>query len=176
MTSRSFGPYSLLLAALVFFCALLPFVVQFGVGGDFVKGGFTVVLLAGVLVARGNRAVLGVGLVLIVANLLAQWLVDSVWEGVVDPKLVRPILSAVYIAYLIGLLLRDLVGQRSASADTVLGGINVYVLLALVFMELHLVVEGFDPGSYVKGGEALSLSLNHETGDYFSTMFYFSIV
>lgn len=176
MRSQQFGPYALLLAALVFFCTLLPIVEQGGVGASFVKIGFTVVLLSGIAVARGNRAVLGVALFLVFANLVVQWGADAISADENLQQLLRSAVAAPYLGYLIAVLVRSLLAQKEATADTVLGGINVYVLLALAFMELHLFMERLEPGSYVKGGVALSAEGSLPHGTLFTTMFYFSFV
>ena len=171
--SKEFGPFAALLAVLVFFIALVPLVEEGGVGGTFVRLGFTAVLIVGLGVTRGSRRLLGIAVVLVVANLVVQWLAHLLTGDGADRELLRLGFGASYLAVLIVVLVRSLSRQREASIDTVLGGINVYLLLALAFMELHLLVEQLAPGSYVHGGVALSDSACALKAALPTTLFYF---
>ena len=57
------------------------------------------------------------------------------------------------------------------SGDTIIGGINVYLLLALGFMSVHLMVEALQPGSYVGSG---TVGAGAQAPTLVSTMLYFS--
>ena len=172
-SSKELGPFAALLAALVIFMGLVPLVGEEGIGRVVVRVGFTVVLIAGLGVARENRGFFAIAIALLCANMFVQWLLDLLVQ---DPDVYAASRSAVgasYLGYLVVVLLRSLIRQREASMDTVLGGINVYLLLAVTFLNLHLLLETIAPGSYVQGGLALSDPLR-EGASLQTTLFYFS--
>ena len=73
--------------------------------------------------------------------------------------------------------LHSILRQRRVSADTVVGGINTYLLFALAFMLIHSLVELLEPGAYRLGGAMLSeYVLSGDLSESFATMLYFSFV
>jgi len=171
---REFGPYSALLAALVLFIALMPILDNGGIGSLLIRIGFDVVLLAGLGVARNSRRFLTIAVVLVGANLAVQWLAHLLTGNEESRQLLRLLFGAVYLSYLVVVLVRALARHEDATIDTVLGGINVYLLLALAFMQMHALAEWFEPGSYVHGGVALSDPASGQHGALQTTLTYFS--
>lgn len=170
------APFGTLLAALIVFILLIPIVGTSDLGGSLLRLGFTLVLVAGLWVANEGRKVLAVTAALVLANLLAQWLAREILDEELDETLLKASLSAVYLAVLTGSLLRTLVRERSASSDTIMGGINVYLLIALTFAELHIVTECLAPGSYQQGGVALLERLGESAQGLHTSFVYFSFV
>jgi len=173
-SGKQFGPFALLLAAQVLFIALAPIVEETGVGEKFLQFGFMAVLIAGLGVARESRRFMTIAVVLLAANLLMEWRGDLVSGDMETRRLLRAAFSAAYLGYLIIALIRMLTCQREATLDTVLGGINVYLLLALMFMELHMFAERLQPGSYLRSGVSLSDIPDEAPGSMLTTLFYFS--
>lgn len=169
-----FGPFAALLLALVLSITLVPFVDEGGFGDKLVRLGFAVVLIAGLGIARENRGLLGIALVMLAANLIVGWLAHWITGDPVQREVLRSAFGAAYLVYLIVLLIRTLSRQTEASLDIVLGGINVYLLLAMAFMFMHLALEQLTPGSYQRGGLLLSDPVNVSHGSLSTTMFYFS--
>lgn len=173
-SSKQFGPFAALLAAQVFFIALSPIGAEFGFGGTLVKYGFMGVLVAGLGVARESTRFMTIAIVLLAVNILMRLKGDLVSSDEGLRILLRSAFGAAYLGYLIIALIRTLTSQREATLDTVLGGINVYLLLALMFMELHRFVEQLLPGSYLRGGISLSEVPSGADGAMLPTLFYFS--
>lgn len=168
------GPFAALLLALVTFIALVPIVDVLGFGGEVVRAGFTVVLIVGLGVARERKGILGTALFLLVPTLVLQWLGPYLPGIIGGVDFWRSGLSAGYLFYLVAVLSRTLLNSHAASLDTILGGINVYLVLALAFMSLHALVENTWTGSYVSGGLALSDPASHPFGALDTTLLYFS--
>jgi len=143
------------------------------VGSVFLRLGFTGVLIAGIAVAR-ERKFLRFTIALLAANLCVLWLAGFVTEDEVGRQLFRHAFGAAYLLYLVVVLCRTLFREGEATLDTVLGGINVYLLLGIAFLQMHLFVERFAPGSYARAGLALSDPESHPYGSLTTTLFYFS--
>lgn len=174
-SSKQFGPFAALLAAQVFFIALSPIAAEFNFGRDIVQYGFMAVLIVGLGVARESTRFMATAIVLLAVNMLIQWDGDLISSDRESRTLLRAAFGAAYLGYLIIALIRMLTSQREATLDTVLGGINVYLLLALMFMELHMFVEQLLPGSYLRGGVSLTEVAKGAPEPMLSTLFYFSV-
>lgn len=168
------GPFAALLLALMTFIGLVPIVDTLGFGGNLVRAGFTVVLIVGLGVARGGMGILGTAILLLVPTLILEWLGPSIPVIGESIEVWRSALSAGYLFYLVAILARTLLFSHEASLDTILGGINVYLVMALAFMTLHRLAESAWPGSYVSGGVPLSDAASHPNGSLETTLLYFS--
>ncbi len=155
---RRQAPFGTLLIALVLFIVLIPIMGGSALGIPTLRVGFTGILIAGLWVANDaneGRKVLAVAGVLVLFNLCAQWFARWILDEALDKALLKSALSAVYLGVLAITLMRTLIRERSPSSDTLVGGINVYLLMALMFAELHIVTECLAPGSYQEGGMSL---------------------
>lgn len=170
------GPFGTLLAALSLFIFMIPVMGSSELGTPALRLGFSGVLVAGLWVANEGRKTLTLTALLVLANLLAQWLARVVLDEDLDKALLKSALSAGYLGVLTVSLLRTLITVRSPSSDTLLGGINVYLLLALMFAELHIVIECLVPGSYQHGGAALTGSVGGAVNGVHTSFVYFSLV
>ncbi len=149
------APFSTLLVALVLFIVLIPVMGSSDLGIPVLRIGFSGVLIAGLWVANEGRKILTLAAVLMLSNLLAQWLVRWILNEELDKTILKSALSSIYLGVLAVTLMRTLIREQSPSSDTLLGGINVYLLVALMFAELHIVTECLAPGSYQQGGANL---------------------
>ena len=173
--SRPIGPFAALLTAQILFMSLMPFADDSVFVAQLIRYGFIGVLIAGLGVARENRGFLGIAVVLMLANLVMQWLAGRITEEPIDDQILRGLLGVANLSFLILVLLRTLSRQSETTADVVLGGINVYLLLALTFSSLHQVIELAHPGSYVRAGLAISDPANLVHASLQTTLFYFSV-
>ena len=169
-------PFAILLVAQVVFLFLVPIVGEDELGRDIVGVGFTGLVLAGIGIAIENRRVMPVLIALVVANVLAQWLAELVFGDTVDQEILKAALGAAYLVFLVGALLRMLARQTRVSIDTLLGGVNVYLLLAIAFALIHTIVENVRPGSYQTGGIALSEEASHPYATMSGMFIYFSFI
>ncbi len=166
------GPFAVLLGSLLFFMVMIPFVTSDGAGAIFVRVGLSIVLLAGIYAASAGRWVLGVAVVLALPAFGIQWW--SLFFEFEGEQALRRALMAVFLGFTVVVVLRSLIAQERVSMDTILGGINVYLLLGLAFMLVHGTLESVAPGSYRMGEIALSHAFSAEGGWEASTLLYFS--
>lgn len=169
-------PFALLLSAQLLFLFLIPFLGEDDAGRRFLGLGFTGVVLAGVGIAVSSRRAMPVILALVVANVIAQWLAHFLLGEAVDQQMLKSGLGAIYLLALVVALLSQLARQTRVSLDTLLGGVNVFLLLAIAFAQVHVLVESARAGSYVSGGVSLSDATAHPHGSLHWTFLYFSFV
>jgi voltage-gated potassium channel Kch len=173
---REVGRFAFLLVALaMFMCGMAFFTSDEGVGPWVLRLGTMLMVLAAVYTASERRWHFVVALVLALpalGTLLHEALVDE--RGTF---LLRASLNATLLFYTALLVSIDLVKQRRVSVDTILGGINVYLLFAIGFMFLHGIVAISNPGSYLYQGEPLRDLLGEMPGIRATgTLLYFSVV
>ncbi|MEM9382598.1 MAG: potassium channel family protein [Planctomycetota bacterium] len=170
------GPFGALFVALVVFLPLSLLVEESVLGRTFVTAGFTGILIAGLFVAQLSRPYLLVALVLFAVNLLAQWLDVAAFVNWRGSPLLRGGLGAAYFAYLVVVLARVLMRERRVSIDTVVGGINVYLLMGFTFAQFHWIVESLHPGAYSFGDLVMLDDGDPTNGPPFGVFLYFSFV
>ncbi len=170
-----FGRFTVLLCALMSFMCVLPFMSDLRAGVIVLRIATSLLLLAAVYTASERRwqFILAIVLALpVIGTQLAPSLFGEDWTLVL--RLGMSALLLVYIAVLIAVFLLK---QDRVSADTILGGINVYLLFAIGFMFLHAFVEILKPGSYQYQGESLSVVLKgHPEVEALAFLLYFSVV
>ncbi len=173
---RELGRFGALLGALVFFILLLPFISEQHMGGViFVRVGLSLVLVTGTYAASRKRWVLAVALVLALPAFSAEWANHFFpsYAGLIA----RLALLSVFFWFTAGVVLAAVLREERVSLDTILGGISVYLLMALAFALLHLLAETVQPGAYQVEGMAFS-KLIADSPDVrpFPLMMYFSFV
>ncbi len=173
---REFGRFAILLAALVIFMCGMAFVSSDeGLGPWVLRLGTILLLLAAVYTAGERRWHLIVAIGLALPALGSQ-----LYEALVNERgfyLLRASLNASLLFYTALLVSIALVKQRRVSVDTVLGGINVYLLFAIGFMFLHGIAEVSNPGAYQYQGQILSDVIGETPGVRAAgTLLYFSVV
>jgi len=173
MAAEAHGPwrFGMLLAALIFFTLLMPFVAEAGFAGrTFVRVGLSVVLLTAIYAMSDKRWVFMVALVFALPTLSAEWATHFIHIPTVS--IARLCLSASFFWFTAAVVLAGVLRQRAVSADTILGGISVYLLMVLAFTLLHLLVASLEPGAYQVGSAGPS-RFNVED---FPLALYFSFV
>lgn len=173
---REFGRFAVLLVALVIFmCGMSFFTSDDGLGPWFVRIGTVVLLLAAVYTASEQRWHFIVALAFALPALGTQ-----LHEALINERgifLLRASLNASLLFYTALLVSVSLVKQRRVSVDTILGGINVYLLFTIGFMFLHGIMEVTNPGSYQLQGEAMTDVIGEIPGVRAAgTLLYFSVV
>ncbi len=170
-----FGPFTILLCALVSYMCVLPFMSEVGGGIVFLRVGSSLLLLAAVYSVSERRWHLIVPIVLALPALAAQ--MDPALLGAQGALMLRMGTSVAILAYAAILISAFLLRQDRVSADMILGAINVYLLFAIGFTFAHAFVEVLTPGSYLYQGESLSLAFKgHPEIDALAFLLYFSVV
>jgi hypothetical protein len=132
------------------------------------------VLAAGLYAASSRRATFTVALVLLAPAAFA-WLGPNYLPGRVD-DVIRLLTIFTSLVFTAGVVLQALMRHRSVTRETLLGGINVYLLLVFAFALAHTSVEIVHHGSYSIGGRALLAHLQEQyAGHSFPTIVYFSV-
>ena len=110
----------------------------------------------------------------ILIPVLVVWLAPGILPQPVDEvlKYLTPALCFGFTAYVV---IRDVYRHDRVTTDTILGAINVYLLISFAFMFLHAAVLMIRPDAYLFAGQPL-LEYFRSTPDSrgFSTMLYFS--
>ncbi|MEM1451470.1 MAG: ion channel [Planctomycetota bacterium] len=170
------GPFSALFVALLIFLPLAILVEESKIGETILTVGFTGILLAGLYVAQLSRPMLLVAIGLFTLNLVMRWLDVASFVNWHSSPTLRGSLSAAYFVYLVVVLARILVFQRVVNVETVVGGINVYLLMGFTFAQIHWIIESVAPGSYDLGG--LFVAGHDASGEMppFGAFLYYSFV
>ena len=164
LTDLSRHKHSLLLGSLVLLLLLSPMIDDEGSGGVLLAGLFTLVLVAGTVVAGRHRRDLLVVLGLSVPWLYLTWL-HPVWSGSLLDELAGILLAACTL-YIAALTLRSVVAAEKVTHDIISGAIAVYLLMGIAWAVIFLLIEGFSPGSFALGGP--------EQGTIWDQLLYFS--
>jgi voltage-gated potassium channel len=140
----------LLLAAVLFALVTQPLlaheIVAAQIAYDLLVGGITVGVLFVVFGERWERQVALVLLLPAVALTFALY--------TVSPRLALPaavayhISTALFVAYAVGVIVRDIFRRHAIRFDEVIGAFCGYLLLGLVWGNLYVVVELLAPGSF----------------------------
>jgi hypothetical protein len=166
------GRFATLLATLIGLLLIISWAAETGHRGPFISIASSVVLVGGVYAVSGRRDHLIIGLAFAIPVLVTR----LAWEFLGWHWLLRTDLVATSLfLFLITVFVMDAVRKREqVDADTVLGGVCVYLLFVVAFMYVHGLVETLIPDSYRLAGARLS---NVETGSSpFVQFFYFSMV
>ncbi len=114
--------------------------------------------------------------------IVVVWAVMSTVEALIDIH-VHPVLAvslrvgdSLFVGAVAGALLYNLVQTRRITLDTILGGITIYLFIAVFFMILYSAVEMAAPGSFLDHGEPLQ-QVSDELGNRsYPALAYYSIV
>ncbi len=173
MATEARGPwrFGFLLAALIFFTLLMPFVAEADFAGrTFVRVGLSVVLLTAIYAVSDKRWVFIVALAFALPTLAGEWTTHFVHTQ--TSSIARLCLTASFFWFTAAVVMAGVLRQREVSADTILGGISVYLLMVLAFTLLHLLVATLQPGAY----QVASAGPSRFDVEDFALALYFSFV
>ncbi len=168
------GRFAGLLVAQIFLIGITPFLSNSEFGQTLLQVGIFAMVFAGVYAASEHERFLYPSLVLL-ALVAFSWLGPSVF----DPRTEATIrLGSVALSYLLTtyVVIRAVAGHREVTTDTILGGINVFLLIGFSFMFLHGVVITQIPDAYALHGVPINI-VDDPSGDRhgMATFFYFSV-
>ncbi|MFC1800014.1 potassium channel family protein [Candidatus Eisenbacteria bacterium] len=163
MKRRLFDKLLVLFVSLLIIVVLSPFLLGDILGQTILYVMAVLACIATVYGLRlGKRAVL---LTLFLGVLSAVLGVVSILsEGMLLDAL-SVLSSAVFYGFLIGLLIRYIVGAEEVTADILYGSICVYLLIGIVFAMIYRFVDILNPAAFSLGGGSMALSAP-EPGDY----------
>jgi len=167
------GPFTWLLVAQISFFVIAPLLSGWAIQGDFIVLGVFAILLSGVYVSAGRRGFLIVSSFLILPAVLA-WLGPDVFRGSTD-EVLRLLTAAASFFFTVIVVVVAVLRHQTVTTETILGGINAYLLLGLTFMLLSTAVLVADPGAYFLDGQRMGLESSSRPGlEAVSKMLYFS--
>ena len=164
-----------LLASLIALLALVPIIGEFNPNIPRLRIVFSGVLIAGIYSLSDNRRTLWVGLALAAPALSASWATQFTNNTLL--VYADFALNGSFLAVTLVVILHAILRQERVTADTVLGGICVYLLLGAIWLLAYSALEFAAPGSFLQGGESLS-ALRPEAleSNRFPELLYFSFV
>jgi hypothetical protein len=115
---------------------------------------FSALFFAGVYAVSRNRRVLMGGALVGVPALVVTWL--SVYSEGVEYVVADHMTDLAFIVFVGSVILRTVVAQDEVTADTIYGGICVYLLIGLGWEAVYSTLEYLDPGSFAMGGVPLA--------------------
>jgi hypothetical protein len=167
------GPFAGLLVAQLFFIGVTPFVNDTGTGNVFLHVAVFAILAASAYVSWSSRNLLIISIVFFVGAAVS-WLGPDFLPGVID-ELLRFLIVGVGFAFTAAIILVTVARHERVTTDTILGGINAYLLIACAFTMFHAVVLVVDPGAYQLDGSPLQEVFDRSRDSRgFSTLLYFS--
>jgi len=133
-----------------------------------------IVLAAGLYAASARRGPLIVAVALLAPAAFA-WLGPDLLPGQID-NVLRVLTIGASVLFTASVVTNALMRHEQVSRETLLGGVNVYLLLVFAFALAHASIEIAHHGSYTVGGRAL-LDYVDDTysGRAFPTIVYFSV-
>lgn len=138
--------FLVLLICLVAMVGFLPMVPE----GRHVSVGLDVALLL-LLIAciwsiGHSKRVISIGCVLLVPAAAAAWVTDAPWDRQLD--IVGLVCALTFLLITALAMLVNILRQRNVVTDTILGGICVYLLFAVIWALLYEIMERVQPGSF----------------------------
>jgi hypothetical protein len=152
--NRYVGRFSFLLFVLAVMLVGNPFIERWVDGVAAFRLLFTGLYIAGVAAVSRRRAVLFVGLGLAAPALISEWL--TAFGDVPAFVIANVTSSALFVAFTAGVVFEAILRQERVTSDTVLGGLCIYLLLGIFWMEIYSLIEFLQPGSILLGGEPLT--------------------
>ena len=149
LPEREWGRYGVLLAALMVNLAVLPFLPRDAARGILLRLGWSLVILAGMLIASRSSKVLWIALVLAIPVLALNWTAGH--YHIPAARLAAPLSSALFLTFTVGVVVKAIFLERRVTLDEILGGVIVYLLIGVVFSLLHYATELAHPGAYLLG-------------------------
>ena len=164
------GGNAILLAMLILLLVVLPFVsgeLTERIVGQMV---WSVTIVAGIYKAKGRRVFLWAALIIAVPSIL------SAWTGLFGLAQMGPLIVALFFALIAAQILVDIFSKNQIEIDQIIGGVNVYLLLGIMFARLHVAAEVFVAGSYTLGGLPIAAALAESGQQLDEVMQYFSFI
>ena len=167
------GPFLWLLIAQVAFMATSP-LASLSPEGQWIRIiGLFAILISGVYAAAVRRGFLIIAVALMLPAIFA-WLGPDVFSATAD-EVSRLLSAAACFAFTVGIVTSAVAHHKEVRRETILGGIDAYLLLGLTFMLFHQAVALADPGAYTINGAAINEFSAESRKSYgLSTMLYFS--
>jgi len=174
---RRAARFGLLLASLLLFGVMLALTANQPSQSLWVRLALSLTLVAGLYAGSGRRWVLLTGAALLIPAVVTSVLPTA---GESDSQVlrvyfVRYATTAAFLLFASGSVFRTVLRERRVSADTILGGVCIYLLIGIAFVNLFVLVEVAAPGSIqVYGRPLIEVAGDAGHTDELTLMLYFS--
>ena len=165
------GRYGSLLVALILLMVMQPTVdTQFG--KYLLETMFVIVLLTGLRALEVKKSLLGFEVLLLAVSLVLNAV--GAFTGNEEVFFIGIACRVIFMILVVLIILIDLFRGREVSGDTLAGSVCVYLMLAVTWGYIFLLIEFMVPGSFsfTQGQARMDLWLSQE----FFPFFYFSLV
>ncbi|MDG2049885.1 MAG: potassium channel family protein [Myxococcota bacterium] len=170
---RERGPFSGLLVALLFFIFVSPFVSDEGAGKVFLYLSIFSILIANTYVSASSRELTFLSIAVLIVAAMA-WLGPDFLPHRLDDVL-RYSIIGLGTGFTAVLIVQSVLRHETVTLDTILGGINAYLLIAIAFTFGHGVIAIIEPDAYTLGDVPIGTAVG-VGADAYATMLYFSLV
>ena len=162
------GGNAVLLAVLLLLLVVVPFLPGHRTESVINRIAWSALIIVGILRTSGRRHFLWAALIIAIPSLLSRW-IDGIGLTVAGPVIV-----ACFFLLIVAHILTDIFSQSRVRVDHILGGINVYLLLGVLFTRLHVAVEKYNGGSYMLGDVPLAAAAERMGQHLENLLQYFS--
>lgn len=140
------GRFSVLLVSIIVAFAVCPFLDGF-VGMQMLTDLYlTAILLAAIQVASDRRSSFLVALALALPCVVLKW--SGIAAGATLAWHLEELFGAIFIAYVLGLILSFIVRQQRVTTDVIMAAVCGYFLLGFMWAFIYFFVEAALPGSF----------------------------
>jgi hypothetical protein len=138
--------FLVLLVGLVAMIGFLPILAEDRHASVALDAALIFVLIACIWSMGQRKRVIAIGCALLVPAAVAAWITDDSFGPQLD--IIGLLCALTFLAITALALLVNIVRQRDVVSDTILGGICVYLLFAVMWALLYEVMERLHPGSF----------------------------
>jgi hypothetical protein len=170
---RERGRFASLLVAQLFFVGISPWIADEGAGHIILQVAVWAILLAGAYAASAKRTQFRFALLLLVPAFIAWALPDFIGPKMDEAlRLLSAMLCLAFSGYVVTIAAMS---HDKVTLDTILGGINAYLLIGFAFVFVYATLMALDDGALTIGGQPLSHALSDDADKHgFATLLYFS--
>jgi len=167
------GRFGSLLVSLVLVFTAGPFFTDEADGVSVISILYTIVMVVGAYAVSQNRRVFFTGVALAVPAVATEWISNFI---VTTPLVVANMFFAgLFILYVSGVVLHEVMDEDRVTVDTIAGGIAVYLLIGVGWVLAYAAIEYLHPGAFQLQGKAL-YQLHPEVQVRYTEFLYFSFV
>jgi hypothetical protein len=171
--TSNLGRFGSLLIALAGTFVVAPFFTDEAEGVSVISVLYTIVMIVGAYAVSQRRRVFWVGVSLAVPAIATEWISNFV---VTTPLVLANMFFAVlFIIYVSGIVLYEVLDEDRVTLDTIAGGIAVYLLIGVGWVLAYAAIEYIHPGAFLIQGQTLH-EIHPEIQVRYTEFLYFSFV
>jgi hypothetical protein len=155
----SSGPFLILLVLILLMLILPSFLDQWVSTRILLDVFLTAILVALVYAIKSNHSQMVIGTILALPLIITIW--ASYVIGIRSIGLTTRIFTALFFGYAVVNILRLIVTQEEVTRETIFAAIVAYLLIALMWQFLYMVLEKLAPGSFSLAEKALRSEAKH---------------